>query len=40
MAWHDMDGMGLGLRTMKNVITMYLSIVLDIVLGEISFAVY
>ena len=35
-----MDSMGVGLRTMKNVITMYLSIVLDIVLGEISFAVY
>ena len=35
-----MDGMGVGLRTMKNVIIMYLSIVLDIVLGDISFAVY
>ena len=35
-----MDGLGVGLRTMKNVIIMYLSIVLDIVLGDISFAVY
>ena len=35
-----MDGLGVGLRTKKNVIIMYLSIVLDIVLGDISFAVY
>ena len=34
-----MDGMFRGLFTVENVIIMYLSVVLDIVLGESSFKI-